>query len=282
MGSLPNIATKIALALVILVAILVVSFALILGYFTLTAPETSQAVHIYDLELFTTGPLENATLLVPLPSYYDAATGKNETVVDLSRTSFENFDQDTISVEIEEVNGVPMLKIAADRIAPLYTNRIEPILAMPGENESDLPQPTHIYSDQYSEETPVPVAMELSMYDTAVDHEIDTRTPLGKEPLFMPYRITENISGSEGGMDGDYYLSEGASGHLIEVPFILSYDADDENVLTISTEFQGTNQWWVLGWQSNSYRERIRHEFEGACNGTYQVRGVLITGEGVY
>ncbi|QSZ68198.1 hypothetical protein RJ40_12180 [Methanofollis aquaemaris] len=282
MGNLPNIATKIILALVILIAMLVVSFALILGYFTLTAPETSQAVHIYELELSTSGPLENATLLIPVPSYYNATTGENETVVDLSRTSFKNFDQDTISVEIERVNGVPMLKIAADRITPLYTNRIEPIPVMPGENESDLPQPTHIYSDQYSEETPVLIEMELRMYDTAVDHEIETRTPLGHEHLFMPYRITENFSRAEGGMHDGYHLSEGSSGYFVEVPFILSYDADDENVLTISTEFQGTNQWWVLGWQSNSYRERIEHEFEGACNGTYQVRGVLITGEGVY
>ncbi|MBP2144949.1 hypothetical protein J2129_000403 [Methanofollis sp. W23] len=282
MGSLPNIATKIALALVILVAALVVSFVLVLGYFSLTAPETSQAVYDYDLELSTTGPLENATLLIPLPSYYNATTGENTTVVNLSRTSFENFDTEKISVEIEEVNGVPMLNISADRITPLYTNRIEPIPIMPGENESDLPQPTHIYADHYSEETPVPVEMELHMLDTAVDHEIDTRTPLGHEPLFMPYQITENFSRAEGGMDDDYYLSEGSSGCFVEVPFILTYEADDENVLSISTEFQGTNQWWVLGWQSNSYWQRIRHEFQGACNGTYPVRGVLITGEGVY
>lgn len=282
MGTPSNTATKIALAIFILVAALVISFVLVLGYFSLTAPESSDSIYDYDLELSTSGPLENATLLIPLPSYYNATTGENETVVDLSHTTFTNFDTEKISVEIEEVNGVPMLNISADRITPLYTNRIEPIPIMPGENESDLPQPTHIYSDHYSEETSVLVGMEIHMYDPSVDHEIETRSPLGHEPLFMPSRITENFSRSEGGMDGDYYLSEGSSGYFFEVPFILFYDADDKNVVTISTEFQGTNQWWVLGWQSNAYRQSIRHEFQGACNGTYLVRGVLVAGEGVY
>jgi hypothetical protein len=77
-------------------------------------------------------------------------------------------------------------------------------------------------------------------------------------------------------------VSPGSSGYVVEVLFILSFDADDDNVLTISFEFQGRNEWWVLGWQSNSYFERVRHEFKGACNGTYPVKGILVTGEGVY
>jgi len=77
-------------------------------------------------------------------------------------------------------------------------------------------------------------------------------------------------------------VSPGSSGYVVEVPFILSFDAGDENVLTISADFLGTNQWWILGWQSNSYSERVGHEFRGPCNGTYPVKGILITGKGVY
>jgi hypothetical protein len=282
MASLPDILKKIILAILILVVVLVAVFVSILGYFSLTAPQSAHSAYTYELTLSTTGPLENATLLVPVPSYYNAESGKNETVVDLSRTSFTNFDRDTISVQIEEVNGVPMLKISADRISPVYKNRITPIPIMPGQNESELPQPTHIYSYRYSEETPELVGMEMHMYDTSVDHEIDTKTPVGKEPLFMPYRITDDITPSSGTRHAGYYVSEGSTGYVFETPFILSYTADDDNVLTISSEFQGINQWWVLGWQSNSYRERMRHEFQGGCDGTYQVTGVLITGDGVY
>ncbi|WP_342676641.1 hypothetical protein [Methanofollis sp. UBA420] len=282
MESLLDILKKIILAILILVAILVVVFVLIIGYFSVSAPESAQSVYIYELTLSTTGPLENATLLVPVPSNYNAESGKNETAINISRTSFTNFDRDTISAQIEEVNGVPMLKISADRISPLYKNRITPIPIMPGQDESELPQPTHIYSDRYSEETPELVEMEIHMYDTSVDHEIDTKTPVGKEPLFMPYRIAENISSPDSAMYGVYYVSAGSSGYVFETPFILFYTADDENVLTISSEFHAINQWWVGGWQSNSYWERMRHEFQGGCDGTYQVTGILITGDGVY
>ena len=142
MGFLPDILKKLLLAAIILVVILVAVFASILGYFSLTAPQSAHPAYTYELTLSTTGPLENATLLIPVPSYYNAESGRNETVVDLSRVSFTNFDRDTISVQIEEVNGVPMLKISADRISPLYTNPIEPVPIMPGQDESELPQPT--------------------------------------------------------------------------------------------------------------------------------------------
>ena len=78
------------------------------------------------------------------------------------------------------------------------------------------------------------------------------------------------------------YINRKVVDGRFEVPFILSYDSGDENVLTISSEFQGINQWWVLEWQSNSYTERIRYEFKGGCNSTYPVKGLLITGAGVY
>jgi len=115
-----------------------------------------------------------------------------------------------------------------------------------------------------------------------VDHAIDTRTPLGKEPLFMPFTVTGTFTGDGGVTEEGYYLAGGATGFFIEVPFILSYDADDANVLAISTEFEGRNQWWVLGWQGNSYRERLSLDHTGVTDGMYPVRGVLITGEGVY
>ncbi|MCM2466883.1 hypothetical protein [Methanoculleus oceani] len=264
----------------IIAAILFVFIALTAVILGQSSAESFMSTYHYELTISTTGPIEDAVLLIPLPSRYDPETGTNVTPVDLSRASFSNFDSD-ISVRIENVDGVPMLNISADRIDPIYKSRIEPIPIMPGQNESELPKPTHIYSDRYSEETPVLVEMELYMLDTSPGREIDTRTPIGAEPLFAPYRIAGNLTGSGGPAD-DYYVSPGSTGYVVEVPFILSFDAGDENVLTISSRFQGANQWWILGWQSNSYNERLRHEFTGPCNGTYPVRGILVTGEGVY
>ncbi len=276
-----NILKKVLVGVGILAALLFILVVLLAGFLGQSASESFASVYHYELQISTSGPIEDAVLLIPIPSCHDLETGANVTPVDLSRASFTNFDRSNISVRIEHVDGVPMLNISADRIDPIYENRIEPIAIMPGQNESKLPKPTHIYSDRYSEETPVLVEMELYMLDTSPGHEIDTRTPIEAEPLFAPYRIVGNLTGSGGPVD-DYYVSPGSSGYVVEVPFILSFDAGDENVLTISSRFQGANQWWILGWQSNSYNERLRHEFTGPCNGTYPVRGILVTGEGVY
>ncbi|WP_062397444.1 hypothetical protein [Methanogenium cariaci] len=252
MRILPDDAGKINLALVVLIIVLVMFSAIIIGFFRFTASESAQSMYIYSLSLSTSESIENVTLLIPVPSYYDPDSKQNKTVIDMSRVSFKNADQArNLSAKIEQVNGIPpMLNISADRITPRYKNRIEPIAIMPGgQNESELPpRPTRIYSDSYSEETPVLIAMGgMHMQENDVGHEINTRMPFGKEPLFMPYRIRENFSRSDGGMTDGYYLSEGAFGSFIEVPFILSYTADDDNVLAISSEFEGINQWWIGG-----------------------------------
>lgn len=269
-----------ALGVAGIVAVIVLVFialtAVILGQ---SSAESFRSTYHYELTISTTGAIEDAVLLIPLPSHYNQDTGTNVTPFDLSRASLSNFDRSGISIGIEDVDGIPMLNISADRIDPVYKSRVTPIPIMPGQNESELPKPTHIYSDRYSEETPVLVDMELSMHDADPGREIETRTPMGTEPLPAPYRIVGNISGS----DNDHrYLSPGSSGYVVEVPFILSYAAEDDNVLTVSAHFQGRNEWWVMGWQFNSYRESVRHEFTGPCNGTYPVKGILVTGEGVY
>jgi hypothetical protein len=275
-----NILRNVLIAAGILAAILFILIILTAAILGQSASESFASVYHYELQISTSGPIEDAVLLIPIPSRYDPDLRANVTPIDISRASFSNFDNN-ISARIEHVDGVPMLNISADRIDPIYKNRIEPIPIMPGQNESELPKPTHVYSDRYSEETPVLVEMELTMPATESGHEIETRRPIGNEPLFMPYRVVSTLNTSGGPIDG-YYVSPGSSGYVVEVPFIFSFDAEDENVLTISADFLGTNQWWILGWQSNSYHESVRHEFTGPCNGTYPVRGTLVTGEGVY
>ncbi len=283
MGNRSRVLGKVLILALVLMAILVMAFVVVMGYqMNKMEAESYDSVYQYELKMSTTGPVENAVLLIPVPSRYNNATGRNETVIDLATVSFTNIDTENVTVRIDDVGGVPMMNISAGRIMPLYKNYIEPIPIMPGQNESELPVPTHIYSDRYSEETPLLLPMEMHMYQAGVDHSIDTRDPLGTEPLFMPYTVIETFTGDGGVTEEGYYLREGAAGSSIEVPFILSYDADDENVLAISCEFTGMNQWWVLGWRSNSYYERLSFEHTGSGNGTYPVRGVLITGDGVY
>ncbi|NLB00141.1 MAG: hypothetical protein GX837_04140 [Methanomicrobiales archaeon] len=262
----------------VLAAVLFIAAALIAANLDRSASESFRSTYHYELKISTSGPIENAVLLLPLPSRYDPGIGANVTPIDLSRVSLRNFDRDDIAVRIESVDGVPMLNISADRIDPLYTNRIMPIPIMPGQNESELPRPTHIYSDRYSEETPVLVDMELRVSSTG-SSEIETRAPVGAEPLFAPYRIVGNLTDPT---DGYHHASPGSSGYAVEVPLVLFYDAADENILMISADFEGRNEWWIMGWRFNSYRESVSHEFTGPCNGIYPAKGILVAGEGVY
>ncbi|WOF16863.1 hypothetical protein F1737_09265 [Methanoplanus sp. FWC-SCC4] len=283
MGNILKITVKIITLLIIGALVAVIATVSIIGFFITTVHDNSDSVYRYSLSISTSEPVLNPVLLIPVPSYYNSVSGRNETVLDISMVGFRNFDRDNISVKIEYKDGVPMMNISAARIIPVYKNRIEPIMITPEQNVSELPEPTHIYSDRYSEETPVSVPMEIHFYQSGISPRIDTKDPAGKEPLFMPYRILETFSEPEGFMYEDYYISGGTSSYAVEVPFILSYDSGDENILSISTEFEGINQRWVLGWQSNSYHERIRHEFKGSYNGTpCPVKGVLITGDGIY
>ena len=277
MGNRSTTLRNLLILAAVLAIVLFVAVALIAANLDRSASESFRSTYHYELKISTSGPIENVVLLLPLPSRYDPDTGANVAPIDLSRASLRNFDRNDISVKIESVDGIPILNISADRIDPVYTNRIMPIPIEPGQNESELPEPTHIYSDRYSEETPVLVDMELRVSGTGPG-EIETRSPMGAEPLFAPYRIVGNLTDP---IDG-YHASPGSSGYAVEVPLVLSYDAADENVLAISADFEGRNDWWVMGWQFNSYYERFRHEFTGPCDDTYPVRGILVTGEGVY
>src|SRR5690554_5385802 len=100
----------------ILATILFVVVVLIAANLGQSASESFRSTYHYELTISTSGPIEDAVLLIPIPSRYDPETGTNVTPVDLSRASFRNFDRSEISMEIEHVDGVPMLNISADRI----------------------------------------------------------------------------------------------------------------------------------------------------------------------
>jgi hypothetical protein len=67
MGNLLNILKKVLIAAVIVVVLLFVSVAVLIGVWSQSASEDPDSVYIYELKLSTTGPLENAKLLIHVP-----------------------------------------------------------------------------------------------------------------------------------------------------------------------------------------------------------------------
>lgn len=261
---------------------LLVLFGVLFGLFTFTSSQSEvRSLYQYDLYLSTEQPLYNATLLIPAPVYYDETRGANVTVLNIPEMNFEEFEPGEIDITLEEIDGIPMLKIYAAEIRPIYKNHIEPIMILPGQDEEKLPEPTSIYSDTYSAETPDLVDRSAHLYMKA-DTLIDTKDPLGKEPLFEPYIVMEQLESDTDTLYGEYYIASGTSGFLVEIPVFASYTTADNNTVVISSEFTGINQWWILGWQSNSYRERFTAELTGCQDGRQHYEAVIVTGDGVY
>ena len=72
---------------------------------------SSRPSYHYSLTLSTSGPIEDAVLLIPLHSRYDPDSGTNVTPVNMSLASFTNFDGENISVKVEHIGGIPVLNI---------------------------------------------------------------------------------------------------------------------------------------------------------------------------
>lgn len=278
MADIIKILGKIIIALFILAIIIFAAILMVVGITSIYLKEDSmRAGYSYDLTLSTSKPVYNATLLLPLPCGYDDESGEYNTFLSLSEVSFHNFDTDNISVQVDVQNGYRVLNISSKTILPLYKNHIMPIAILPGQNRSELPPaPATVYSHSYSPETPVSVPMEIHLYYLETDSEINTKQPFEKEQLMRPFTVLNRAGKDEGFFSNDYSESQ------IEVPVYLSYKTDPDNILDISSSVRGANEWWSFGWSGNSYRQRIGSSFEGSCNGTYILEGVLTAGEGAY
>lgn len=287
MADIIDILGKIIIAVFIIGVILFAGILAVLGITFIHAKEESMmADYSYDLSISTSKPLYNATLLVPLPCGCDPDSGEYHTFINLSEVSSKYFDMENTSMRIESNEGYIFLNISAKMILPLYKNHIDPIPIYPGQNESELPPtPATVYSHSYSPDTPEPVGMEIHRYYLKEDGEIDTKQPFEKEMLMRPYTILNMTGKDDGFFSKDYFrgkISDEYSESLIEVPVFLSYETEQDNVLGISCSLRGANEWWVGGWQWNSYEQRTGNEFKGSKNGRYLLEGTLVAGEGIY
>jgi len=281
MGSMIKTVGKVIIAVFVILVVLFAGFLISLSVIGSSAADNPHSVFMYELTLSTAQPMSNVSILIPVPGYYDQHAKANLTIVNTSDLHFTDFDTASISASIEKIRGVSMMQLSATEILPLYKNRIQPIMIMPGEEEDLPPPPTHIYSHSYSEETPDNVPMTLHLYKET-DHVIDTKNPFDNEPLLMPVMIVEKLDPAAQPFYGEYHIGSVSDAYVVEIPVYASYDTSDENIFRISARMTGMNQWWVLGWQSNSYSETLNAEITGNNDGWIMLEGLVLTGDGVY
>lgn len=105
---------------------------------------------------------------------------------------------------------------------------------------------------------------------------IDTMNPLGNEMVLMPkYNLTHNVNAS-----GAY--SRASEQFDYESRVYASYETSSNANTSISIYLDARNEWWIGGWQSNNYREKVEIILSGSQDGWTAVNGELVTGEGTY
>lgn len=197
----------------------------------------------FDVDLSIGSPINNVTLYIPLP-ILDNASSAGQSIVNTSysgpRSKWKN--------EIVETEYGPMLSMKIDYFKPRLVTK--------GEGPDTYPLPL-VFGTRVSAE-----------------HAIDTKDPIGKEPLLMPELNLTHLGKVTNHRDADVYS--------YDTKVYAFYDTSPNASVWIDISLYGTNEWWIGGWQSNSYRDHIQVELLGSQNGWVLVEGEIVSGEGTY
>lgn len=216
-----------------------------------------------SISLSYTTTIKNVTIMLPVP-------GPNGTPV--LADAFINRSAPGIprdwDLSIEEVKGTPMLVIRADRMVPEYHGY--PIQIEPGQS----PLPTTIAPRTgYSVETPVLWPVHIGTM-VQVNRTIETRDPIGREPVFA--------------YTGKFTLMEESAGPHVEgkeyahpVPVYVWFEQEQPAEFSFQANIEGINSIWRGGWIFNRYEDSVSVELKGP-QGWTEARGTLRVGEGVY
>jgi hypothetical protein len=219
--------------------------------------------YIYEIDLSYNTTIENVTLLIPVPEL-------NRTPV--LATALVNGTGYGVpadwNLSIEDVNGTPMLAIRAARMVPGY--HAYPIPVEPGANPLPATPQT---ATEYSTGTPVLMPVNLAVMLPG-NRTIDTRDPLGHEPVFFPDGQFIPADRTAGAYRGDAFLHP--------VPVYVRYTSDRPADFWIRVGIEGVNSIWRGGWRTNVYTDRVFIELKYGAQGWVEGEAILTTGAGVY
>jgi hypothetical protein len=222
--------------------------------------ESYMSDYNYRITLETDSALKDLTLYIPLPLFKEESKIGAEIIAgNVSKTDDWNFSI------VETVHG-KMLKITAKEFIPEYHSL--PIPIEPGKEPKELPKPN--ISDTFSKETPVLTSKEITVMLHAY-HNIDSKNPIGNEPLLSPkYNITLSSY--------DVPYPEGwtpPTVHKYESCVYADYTASSSAKISVYVMLEGRNSWWVYGWSFNDFTDRIEATITGEQRGWLIVTGKL-------
>ena len=257
---LPKIRWKPVILTLVLLAILI--FAWVAWEFDQATSRSERHTYYYTLDLSYNSTIGNVTLFLPVPELNHTPMFIPSLV---NGTAYGVSPDWNLSVVYE--NGTPMLAIRAARMVPEYHGY--PIAIEPG--TSVLPT-TLVPGHEYSSDTPVLMPVTVAVMETS-ESEIDTRNPVGHEPLFFPGGTFTPGSCVTPACDGPVYDHP--------VPVYISYTSEHPVAISLRVSVEGSNAIWKGGWQSNSFSDTVVLEVADGTQGWIVREGKLITAQGV-
>jgi hypothetical protein len=252
---------KLVILALILLAVLL--FAWVAWQFDQGSRQSEGHNYFYTIDLSYTAMIDNVTLFLPVPELNTTPVFVTSL---LNKTAYGVSPDWNLTLVNE--NGTPMLAIRAARMIPEYHGY--PIAIEPG--TSVLPT-TLVPGREYSSDTPVLMPVTVAVMETSAS-EIDTRHPVGHEPLFFPGGVFTPGSCVTPPCDGPVYDHP--------VPVYISYTSESPVVLSLRVSVQGSNAIWRGGWLSNTYSDTVFLEIADGTAGWIEGEGKLVTAEGVY
>ena len=201
--------------------------------------------YVYNIMLTTDSTLSNVTLYIPLP----VINNTSSVGMDIIEHDFNNDDPSWEYALVDTEHGL-MLSMKNEEVEPKYTT-----------------------SNKYSEQTQRP-SIDFSTIVFS-NQTIDTMNPVGNALILMPKYNTHNVGSSEA-------YSRPYEQFDYESRMYAYYETSSDANVSISIYLDAHNEWWIGGWQSNSYREAMKIKLSGSQDGWTTINGELVTGEGTY
>jgi hypothetical protein len=224
--------------LIILVFILlaVVFLAFMAWQFDQSVRQSERPSYSYTIEFSYNATIDNVTLILPVPELNNTPFFTESL---LNGTAYGVSPDWNLSLVNE--NGSPMLAIKSARMVPDYHG--SPIAIEPGAT-SPLPT-TLVPGHEYTSDTPVlmPVTIAVTETNTAV---IDTRMPVGREPVFFPggtFMPGSSVTPLAGGSVYDH-----------RVPVYINYTSEHPAAVWVRVSVTGSNMIWKGGFREQHLR----------------------------
>ena len=227
--------------------------------------KTYNSTYHYEIILETDSVLYNVTLYLPLPTLSGESIFK-DTIRDETIAEDCGLQPCDWKVDGTETEHGTMLEIRADKISPEFHSLPVPILpvSLPSEEGWEEPRAGNV-SETYSNETPVLIPKGISI-SVQADHDIQTKKPMGKEPLLSPkLNVTRFIHEVPGLAPPDCSTYESR--------IFAAYTTTPTAQVSLSIQFTGRNEWWVYMWSGTMYRDNVNAILSGTQRGWSVAQG---------